>query len=533
MTPQMSLAQDYESCPSTGKQGWLRKRYGALLGGAKANGLNDAQAMSLAESRAKAEVKDGPILPEELALVRAPEQAPVQIEQAPQVPAVEAQVAQQATQPDALPPQQEDVTPVNDKPTEADPAHEAEARKGGIGQTIKDTIKGVSDSLGFGKPKPETPSTAAQAESTVEAHPAGREPAQPKILLPGDEEPVTTWADDDGEGARIVWVWNNWVARGFAFLLVGYGGSGKSMNFLYLSGVVELGWPWPDGAPYEGDPGKVVWVEGEAAQNLNRARAKALGLPLDGFINVHGSFDDANIFKPKDQDRIRRLTDNLKPKFIFMDSLSGVTGGNENKSEVMTGPMKYLAELARDTGVPVLASHPLKKPGETGGVTLQSIRGSTAIGHFVRGVWWINQPNPAKENVGILSVLKTNLGVKPQPIGFEIYELPDNPNKMPGIKYSSTAKKVAPTERALAKAAVWLDKFLGDRKVPAEEVKAAAKEAGVSESALEGAKNALRIKPKKDDGVRDGKWRWFLPDENHRDAQDVAEDMSEGGSGDV
>ena len=97
-----------------------------------------------------------------------------------------------------------------------------------------------------------------------------------------DEEGQTApgnWSALDGTLKPIEWDWPLWLAKGVLTMLSAKSGIGKSLLVLRIAGCYLNGWPWPDGTPFTGERGSILWCEAEAAQALNLERAKAWGLP--------------------------------------------------------------------------------------------------------------------------------------------------------------------------------------------------------------------------------------------------------------
>ena len=82
-------------------------------------------------------------------------------------------------------------------------------------------------------------------------------------------------------------------------------------------------------------------------------------------------------------------------RLIVVDSLRGAHRGRENDSDLIS-LVGWLAAMARDTGKPVLLTHHLRKrsQGEGEEVTLDRIRGTSAILQPARVVWALDRPDP-------------------------------------------------------------------------------------------------------------------------------------------
>jgi RecA-family ATPase len=179
---------------------------------------------------------------------------------------------------------------------------------------------------------------------------------------PGKEEPVT-WTTMAKVVAKITWAWLYWLANGFVAIIAGSSGSGKSMLVLRICGCFTNGWDWPDGTPFEGDKGSVLWCEGEAAQAINLERARQYGLDMSRFITpFEDPLQDVDLDDQTHRARIKQMAQLPEVKLIVIDSLRGVNGQDENSSNI-NQMIKFLAEIARDTGKIVILTHHLRKKG--------------------------------------------------------------------------------------------------------------------------------------------------------------------------
>ena len=242
----------------------------------------------------------------------------------------------------------------------------------------------------------------------------------PDRPLPG----ATTWADLAAMIAPIGWAWQRWLPLGFLTMCVADVGTGKSALALRLAGTFILGWPWPDGTPYEGEQGTVLWCETEAAQALNLERARGWGLPLDHLLTpLPDPLADVQLDNPEHRGLVEAIARRPDVRLIVVDSLRGAHRGDENDS-TMFELVRWLASLARDTCKPILLAHHLRKRGLQDGrdapVTLDRVRGSTSIVQPVRIAWALDVPDPLRPGRKRLSVIKSNFGRFPDPIGLEI-----------------------------------------------------------------------------------------------------------------
>jgi hypothetical protein len=322
------------------------------------------------------------------------------------------------------------------------------------------------------------------------------------IAVRNGEMPVgTTWAEMRRAVGPITWAWERWLPAGMLAMLAGDLGVGKSLLTLRVAACFLCAAPWPDDTPYTGEEGSILWLEAEAAQALNLERATAWGLPLDRILTPFADpLMDVQLDVPEHQRAITAMAFRPDVRFVVVDSLRGAHRGDENSSD-MIHVMGWLAELARDTGKPVLLLHHLRKrgffDGTDGGVTLDRLRGSSAIAQTTRVVWALDMPDPNSE-ARRLSVIKNNLARFPQPLGFTISDI--------GVTFCAapeTPKKDTLQDRA----ADLLLALLAHQPMRATEIQREVEGAGLSWYAAQRAKDKLRIVAKKE---ADG-WYWALP----------------------
>jgi hypothetical protein len=331
--------------------------------------------------------------------------------------------------------------------------------------------------------------TGALSELLIKAGPGGR---------------VSSWADMEGMIGPVEWAWHPWLARGFLTMVAAGLELGKSNLGLRIASCYLRGDPWPDGSPFAGPPAKVLWAETEAGQAMNLDRAKRWGLPLGDILSP---FDDplldVDLDDPDHRLGLADVASRDDVGLVVVDSLSGRSARDERGAAFgeVTG---WLASVARDTEKPVLLTHHLRKrtpfdPDPKVEVTLEMVRGSTAVAQTCRTIWALAQPDPASE-WRRLSQIKNNLAPKPsQPIGMRI-------TKTGEVEFGP-APEPPRTETATDRASDFLRGLLAKRPVPADTVFAEAKAAGLSIPTVNRAKSKLGIVSIKPEGV----WHWSLP----------------------
>lgn len=313
----------------------------------------------------------------------------------------------------------------------------------------------------------------------------------------------STWADLDKVIGPISWDWPNWLAKGFLNISVGMTGEGKSILALRICASYLMGWPWPDGTPFIGETGSVVWCEAEAAQALNLERAKKWGLPIERILNPLGDpLSDFRLNNVDHKDKLAYMVLRSDVVFSVVDSLSGADPTAEKSTED-AGNVNWLAALARDCQKPLQLTHHLRKRSlfdTEGVVTLDRVRGISTILQFSRLIWALDLPDKNNKDCKRLSVIKSNLGKKPKPLGVTIGE--------DGALTFGQAPQEPHTETVIDKAVDLLMSLLSDHPVPSVDLEVEMDQAGISWISAKRAKQKLGIVSVK---KNDGKWYWSLP----------------------
>jgi hypothetical protein len=320
----------------------------------------------------------------------------------------------------------------------------------------------------------------------------------PAIALIEDPSEYSTWADMDT--GPMEWAWKGWLVNGLLTLLVSYSGDGKSLLALRICGCFIEAQPWPDGTTYGGEKGKVLWVECEAAQALNLLRANTFKYPLDGIVTpLVDPLEDVSLDNPEHRAIVEARAALPEIKFIVIDSLSGSSHRKENETGIKEITL-WAAKLARDLNKPVLMVHHLgkKKEWDTEAITLDRVRGSSAIVQFARVVWALSCPDATNRDTKRLEQIKNNLGRFPEAIGMRATEQ--------GIDFG-TAPKVPHVETQGERTSDFLLDLLEGGPMKMTDIDAELHGAGLSLPTAKRQKERLGIvSVKKPDG-----WYWSLP----------------------
>lgn len=341
--------------------------------------------------------------------------------------------------------------------------------------------------------------TEAEKADLLAKH-AARNPATPAAGQ------YSTWDDIAATLGPITWSWPGWLPNGLLTVVAAEPGVGKSALCLRIAQtLIGNKIDWPDGTLYDGGSGRVVWAESESGQAINLERAKAWGLDTARLLQPGLPLDDFRLDDPDKWQSLCELAFLEDVRAVVIDSLRGANTRDENSSDVITLVMK-LAELARDCNKPILLTHHLRKRGlfDGDGLSLDRMRGSSAIGQPARVVWALDTPDLQDRETRRLSQMKNNLARKPQPLGLTIGAA--------GVTFVDAPE--APRQISQQDAAInFLLALLEAEALPAEEVLEQARLAGHSERTVKRAKDKLGVVSLKKGGGS-GPWYWGLPAKN-------------------
>jgi len=331
------------------------------------------------------------------------------------------------------------------------------------------------------------------AEMTAEV--TGLAPDKPPVIY-------SNWAHMAEMVGAVSWEWHNWLPAGMLTMLVGEQATGKSILALRIAACYLRGAPWPDGTPFTGETGAVLWCEAEASQGMNVDRAKRWGLPIERILApTENPLDDVLLQNEEHMEAIGYMASRDEVRLVVVDSLSGANTAKENDSH-MVHVVKDLANIAKTTGKPFILIHHLRKRGlmdNAESVTIDRIRGSGAIVQPARVVWAVDAPDPNDRDTRRLSIIKNNLvGLQAEPLGMTIAES--------GVAFGDAPEP--PREETLQdKAADLLLALLRKGPQRATEVYDEVEQAGLSRHAAKRAKKGLGVvSVKRPDG-----WWWSLP----------------------
>jgi len=347
------------------------------------------------------------------------------------------------------------------------------------------------------------------------------EPETPKDK-PGTDAPliIANYTAVRDQVSATEWAWMQWIPKGYLTMIAAQPGKGKSYFCLWLAKIFTHGGVLPSGTTYTPvQGGKILWCDTEGAQGMTLERAASIELPLEDICApLENPFDPVNLGNLEHRKRLEMLCNRNEIQIIVIDSLSGAHSKKENDSGEMKEILIWLQSVAQRTNKPIICTHHFNKLNFQDALpNIDKVRGSSAIIQFFRSVISIDCPDIMTPERKRLAVIKANLCMTPEMLGFEIadggreitfMDAPDAPQK----------------ETAIGKAIVWLANFLTEEKLQTD-VEDAAKNAGFSIKTIRRAKKSLGVKstPRHDYFTKIKAWYWSLKKlDGHVDGQENA-----------
>jgi len=311
------------------------------------------------------------------------------------------------------------------------------------------------------------------------------------------EKPVTL-ADIRRFFGNVTWLWPGHIPYGHVTLIVGETGIGKSWLSASLIASFLGVRPWPDGTQSAGE-GNVLLLETEQMRGAYAERLAELGVPDDKvlLLPTPDGLDVPNeLYTPDliaDEGRIIAFCSRHNVGLIVVDSLSGGHDLDENSAQ-MRVVLQALARIAATLGIPVVVVHHTRKKSafEAAKITLDRVRGSSAIVQYGRVVFGLWKPDGAGQAVRV-DCLKSNFAKPFESFGFVISD---------GVAFvAAPEEERQPT--AVDKAVEFLRAKLRKGPMSFNELLELAESEGISRTTLYRAKDVLNVVA--------AKGQWALP----------------------
>ena len=348
----------------------------------------------------------------------------------------------------------------------------------------------------------------ALVESAAQANKDAKADAPLRVVNMADVEPET-----------VRWLWRPYLALGKLTMLEGDPGLGKSWLTCAIAAAVSCGRGLPSVAPCT--PANVLMLSAEdGLGDTLRPRLDAVGADVSRIfaLNEPLTFDAAGLL------RLEASIIEHSPALVIIDPLFAYTGGKvdihrANECRAISAP---LAAIAERCGCALVAVRHLGK-SRGGGHALNAGIGSIDFAAAARSVLLVGQ-DPDEPTKRAIVQIKNNLAPLGPALGYKL----ENSQFWWTGESDITAGRILSTvpdeeERGAQDEAVeFLRALLADGPRAANEVKAEARRAGISEPTLRRAKDRLGVRAQKSGG-RFGdaaqRWVWTLPEDDQGSAE--------------
>lgn len=306
---------------------------------------------------------------------------------------------------------------------------------------------------------------------------------------------------------ETTWLWKGWLPCGYVTVLAGEPGVGKSLLALYLCKVAVTGERWPDGQDNESPVVAALFADAEGCQALTAQRAANFGVPPQSiFLPGTNGLDRLILNDAEQVAAVREAVRERGIGVVVVDSLrSALSSGLDENDARLQSILGAWADLARDENIAILLVHHFRKKAQgEDELSLDRLRGSSAISAFARVVITLDKPNP-HEPAARLAVLKSNLAERPKPLGLRI-------TTQGLLEFDAKAPEPPRRDTATELAEDFLLAELEHKPRPASEIRELALQHGFSRKTLYRARERLGIVVVPDPSDPTGRSRlWSLP----------------------
>jgi hypothetical protein len=348
--------------------------------------------------------------------------------------------------------------------------------------------------------------TDGKATTGRPAAPAPPRVRRAKLLRAGEIEPQ-----------KVDWLWKGRIPAGMLTVLGGTPGLGKSLLTAELAARVTQG---TLGAP----PADVLFLSAEdSIANTIIPRLKAARANLDrvSFPVAERNGFETPLLLPTDVDMLNEFVVERKARLVVVDPLAAhLDGINSWKDQEIREALAPVHQLAASTGAAVLLVAHLNKGSSTD--PLQRLGGSIGLPAAARSVLLLapdpDDPDGDDGANRVLAHVKSNISEHAPSLLLRIDPLRTAGLEVPRIRETGISRYTgaqllipdrAPRGSRLAEATAFLQTELAGGEQPAAGVERRANQAGISESTLGRARQALGVRSRK--LAFDNGWGWSLP----------------------
>src|SRR5262245_46094648 len=329
---------------------------------------------------------------------------------------------------------------------------------------------------------------------------------------------------------RIDFLWAGRLARGKHTAFAGEPGDGKSQLSAYVAAMISKGGEWPcdEGRAPVGNV--IIFNAEDGADDTIVPRLIAAGADLERIYIVSAVLQE---------DGKGRRTFNLQADLalleqkireignvalVIIDPISSYMGKTDShKNSEVRGALEPASEMAERMKVAILSITHFSKAG--------SGNTNKALHRFIGSIAFVGAPRAAfaviedADNEGRMLVLhaKNNMASKPQGLAYRLLQTIVGDNIVASYVHWEDTPVAISADQALGaaesignrtskeEAIDFLRDILGQGEMPAEEVQQAARKAGITSKPLRSAREALKIKSRRDGFGPGAVWYWSLP----------------------
>lgn len=286
--------------------------------------------------------------------------------------------------------------------------------------------------------------------------------------------------------ARITWGIEGVLPKEGAGIVAGPAGYGKSWMLVDLAVEYARGGKWL--GQFATAQGRVLYLDEESSPTLLRHRLTRLlaakGLSADQ-LDLHVAVGQGLSFSnPASVEQLRQLLGKLRPALVIVDSLIRVHRAEENSASEMAQVFKVVKDCIREFGCAFLFSDHQRKLGHFGTNLDQLLRGSSEKAAFVDTLLSLQR----KEGTVIVEHSKSRYA---EPVPAFVVRIEDVGPEATTVAYGGEAEQIKQEARQEAARAFLVAVLSHGDWVARKDLVEQAKEAGVSEKALDEVLKAL------------------------------------------
>ncbi|MGF7181487.1 hypothetical protein HDF11_003005 [Tunturiibacter psychrotolerans] len=334
------------------------------------------------------------------------------------------------------------------------------------------------------------------------------------------------------QGSNIVerpihWLWDGYLPSGKLTLLAGAGGTGKSTIAFSLAATITNGGNWPDGSRCNAVGNVLIWSSEDDPADTIKPRLMAVGANDSRYGVISGTVDENGLpdsfDASRDMEGLREAVSRIGGiSLLIIDPIVTAVTGDMHKANDVRRSLQTIVDFAAECNCAVLGITHFAK-GTAGKNSAERVIGSQAFAALARMVLVAAKEEESDRRV--FTRAKSNNSVDTGGYSYSIEAL--------SLKQGIVATRVVwgeplegssrsiladaegvETERQgkkIEEAKNFLNNALVNGPVPVVEVKAQARNVGITSVTLQRAKEAMNVQSVKSKRDFVGGWEWLLP----------------------